>query len=173
MVFFFNPNASNPPCICFSLGYFNFLKDIRAKNPNALVACIEPLQHSCSGENPKLTGIVDGLAQAVNDMNDQKIKYYETGSPSNPWLVCSTDYSDWTHPTVKGNEKFASKLYDAMKNDVCSFFPGKCTGSIGPTSTPVTSLIPTPPSGFNYRADHGEDSRLIAVSFDKSGFCSL
>lgn len=159
--------------LIFSLGYFSFLQDIRAKNPNALIACIEPLQHSCNGGNPELTGIVDGLAQAVNDMTDQRVKYYETGSISNPWLVCSTDYSDWTHPTAEGNEKFASKLYEAMRNDVCSLFPGKCTGLIGPTAQPVTSPAPNPPSGFNYRADHGEDSRLIAVSLDKSDFSSL
>jgi len=141
----------NPTQEQFRQGYFNFLKDIRAKYPNALIACIEPLQHSCNGEQfPRLNNIVNGLEQAVSDMNDPKVIYYETGSTDNPWLVCSQDFMDYTHPTVVGNEKFAARLLEKMTNDVRRFFPNKCGGSGSictgfrtPSLTPGT-LPPSP-----------------------------
>ncbi|KAL7547170.1 hypothetical protein ACHAWF_010489 [Thalassiosira exigua] len=93
-------------------------------------------------------------------MNDDKVIFYTTGSSSNKWLECSTEYIDWTHPTALGHEKFSARLYETMRSDVCQHFPSKC-GS--PTSNPVPTLKPTlPMPSFNYNADHGEDSRLVA-----------
>jgi len=136
----------NPTQLQFRQGYLSFVQQVRSKYPNALIACIEPIQHSCSGESfPVLTSIVNGLEQAVNDMNDPKVIYYETGSTVDPWLDCTLstqDFMDFTHPTVQGNEKFASGLLEKMTNDVRQFFPNKCGGA-GPTCGPGT---PTPPS---------------------------
>ena len=64
----------NPTQEEFRNGYRSFLQQVRSKYPNALIAAIEPIQHSCNGEAyPLLTGIVNGLEQAVIDLNDPKI----------------------------------------------------------------------------------------------------
>jgi len=129
----------------FREGYMSFLQQVRENYPNALIACIEPVQHSCNGENyPSLTGIVNGLEQAVSDMNDPKVIYYETGSTADQWLECNSstqDYVDYTHPTVLGNEKFASKLLEKMTDDVRKFFPQKC-GGVGATCTQGAPIQP-------------------------------
>jgi len=136
----------NPTQEQFRQGYLSFIQQVRSKYPNALIACIEPIQHSCNGESfPLLTGIVNGLEQAVSDMNDQKVIYYETGRTEDPWLDCTLstqDFMDFTHPTVQGNQKFAARLLDAMTNDVRQFFPNKCGGS-GPTCLPGTPSSPS------------------------------
>ena len=136
----------NPTQEQFRQGYLSFLQQVRSKYPNALIACIEPIQHSCSGESfPSLTGIVNGLEQAVSDMNDPKVIYYETRKTTDPWLDCTLstqDFMDFTHPTVQGNQKFAARLLEQMTNDVRRFFPNKCGGS-GPICGPG---IPAPPS---------------------------
>ena len=91
----------------------SFIKDVRAKwYPNALIACIEPIIDSCFDDKPLLTGNVDGLDQAINDMNDEKAIYFKTESTANPWLVCETDFVDYTHPTVGGNKKSAATLLE-------------------------------------------------------------
>ena len=86
-------------------GYLSFIKDVHVQYPNTLIACIEPIIDSWFDDKPLLTGIVDGQEQAVNDMNDDKTIYYETGSTANTWLVCETDFVDYTQPTVRDNRK--------------------------------------------------------------------
>ena len=140
----------NPTQQQFRVGYRSFIQQVREKYPNALIACIEPIQHSCNGESyPLLNGIVNGLEQAVNDIYDPKVIYYETGRTSDPWLDCTLstqDFMDFTHPTVQGNQKLASRLLEEITEDVRRFFPEKCGGA-GPTcgpgvpATPVTSPV--------------------------------
>ena len=85
---------------------------------------------------------MNGLEQAVNDMNDPKVIYYKTTGNINSddnnnnnnqsWLDCTTnttDFVDYIHPTVQGNEKFATQLLQTMTDDVRRFFPEKCGGS--------------------------------------------
>ena len=144
----------NPTQEEFRNGYRSFLQQVRSKYPNALIAAIEPIQHSCNGEAyPLLTGIVNGMEQAVIDLNDPKIIYYETGRTSDPWLDCTLstqDFMDFTHPTVQGNEKFAARLLETMTNDVRRFFPEKCGGSgstcvVGaPIAAPVAAPVVAP-----------------------------
>jgi hypothetical protein len=146
----------NPTQQHFREGYLSFIQDVRAKYPNALIACIEPIQHSCSIENDVkldiIAGIVGGLQQAVNDMSDPKVIYYKTGNSDNQWLDCTTnttDFVDFIHPTVRGNEKFAAQLLKTMTEDVRRFFPEKCGGSgilckaVLPSSTTAAIEWPT------------------------------
>mmetsp|Transcript_17521 Transcript_17521/g.17662 ORF Transcript_17521/g.17662 Transcript_17521/m.17662 type:complete len:286 (+) Transcript_17521:267-1124(+) len=134
----------------FRGAYLRFIQDVRSKYPNALIACIEPLLHSCL-PSTIITGIDNGVEQAVTDMNDPKVFYYKTGSYTDPWLDCgsTSDYVDSnTHPTVTGHKKFATKLLDEVTKDVGQFFPNKCGGSgssceIGPPS-PTPAPFPTP-----------------------------
>ena len=121
--------------------------------PNTLIACIEPIIDSWFDDKPLLTGIVDGQEQTVNDMNDDKAIYYETGSTANPWLVCETDFVDYTHPTVRDNRKFAARLLEQITEDVHRFFPNTCRGSgivcetgLIPSPTVTPTFFPTIPS---------------------------
>jgi lysophospholipase L1-like esterase len=127
----------NPTQQQFREGYLSLIQDVRTKYPHALIACIEPIQHSCSIENNDvklniIEGIVDGLEQAVNDMSDPKVIYYRTENRNNQWLDCTantTDFVDFIHPTVRGNKKIAARLIETMREDVRRFFPEKCGGS--------------------------------------------
>jgi len=137
----------------FREGYLNFLHNVRTNYPNALIACIEPLLHSCK-VTEKLDGIVNGMEQAVTDMDDPKVIYYKTGSHANQWLGCDTsDYVDSnTHPTVEGHTKFSARLLEEVTKDVRTFFPEKCggsgssceTGPPSPTMTPSPTPAPAP-----------------------------
>jgi len=102
-----------------------FLRDIRVKYPTSIIAVIEPLLQSCS-EDSLLSDISDAILQAAVDMNDDRVIFYPTGTVDEPWLSCRDDYIDYTHPNIEGNIKFAAKLYQSMKDDVCSIFPNKC-----------------------------------------------
>jgi len=96
-----------------------------------LIMCIQPLQYSCGGGSTKLQAIVDGLEDAVRDVQatgDSKVRYHTTGTSQEPWLHCRDDYSDYTHPTVEGNKKFADKLLETLTADVREFFPSQCLG---------------------------------------------
>lgn len=165
----------DPTKEAFREGYLSFIQDVREKYPNALIACMEPILDSCAVNQPILTDIVDGLEQAVIDMNDEKVIYYETGSPADPWLVCATDYTDYTHPTVVGNEKFAARMLEStsITDDIRRFFPEKCGGTgascqVGaptaavPTPSPVPITIPTTVIELAPTVIHSEESRLIA-----------
>jgi hypothetical protein len=132
-------------------GYAELLALVRAKYPGALILCIQPLQLSCGGGSAKLQGIVDGLQAAVEgarQAGDSMVRYHTTGTVEAPWLDCAMDYSDYTHPTVEGNRKFANELLKTLTADVREFFPGKC-GGVGPTcngatSVPVPTVLPAP-----------------------------
>jgi len=113
-------------------GYKDLVMLVRQKYPNALIACIQPLQYSCGGGNAKLEAIVEGLEAAVQEMQqggDSKVRYYRTGTIASPWLDCQTHYSDYTHPTVEGNQIFAEKLLETLTDELRFFFPEKCGGS--------------------------------------------
>ena len=165
----------DPTKEAFRKGYLSFIQDVREKYPNALIACMEPILDSCAVNQPILTDIVDGLEQAVIDMNDEKVMYYETGSPADPWLVCATDYTDYTHPTVVGNEKFAARMLEStsITDDIRRFFPEKCGGTgascqVGaptaavPTPSPAPITIPTTVIELAPTVIYSEESRLIA-----------
>jgi len=91
-----------------------------------------------------------GIETAVSEVGDEKVRYYATGSISNPWLTCASDYSDYTHPTVQGNKKFAAKLLEVLTEDIRNFFPSKCGGSgkycagaASPTPVATPTVSPT------------------------------
>ena len=98
------------------------------------------------------------------------------------WLDCATDYSDYTHPTIQGNEnKFVTRLLETMTSDVRRCFPNKCEAfgsscQIGPQSPiivpnlePSAAPIPSPtalPPTTNYS---GWTQRVnLALPFHKA-----
>eukprot|EP00441_Pelagodinium_beii_P020735 CAMPEP_0197657408 /NCGR_PEP_ID=MMETSP1338-20131121/44606_1 /TAXON_ID=43686 ORGANISM="Pelagodinium beii, Strain RCC1491" /NCGR_SAMPLE_ID=MMETSP1338 /ASSEMBLY_ACC=CAM_ASM_000754 /LENGTH=630 /DNA_ID=CAMNT_0043233767 /DNA_START=42 /DNA_END=1934 /DNA_ORIENTATION=- len=140
----------------FQKGYKDLVVLVRSKYPKALILCIQPLQYSCGGGSAKLQAIVEGLEAAVEEMQqsgDRKVRYHTTGTMQSPWLDCQTHYSDFTHPTVEGNEIFAERLLETLTNDVRFFFPEKCSGSgprcngavvtTAPSSTTTTTTAST------------------------------
>jgi len=121
---------------------------VKEKYPNALIQCLVPLAYSCFAQwVSKWARMRSNIETAVEQLADSKVKVYETGSTSQPWLDCEKDYSgDYTHPNVAGNIKFATNLLEVLTPDVRAAYPSKCAGSgSGCTSgSPLPAPAPTP-----------------------------
>eukprot|EP00931_Biecheleriopsis_adriatica_P019819 TRINITY_DN1339_c0_g1_i2.p1 TRINITY_DN1339_c0_g1~~TRINITY_DN1339_c0_g1_i2.p1 ORF type:complete len:590 (-),score=90.84 TRINITY_DN1339_c0_g1_i2:84-1676(-) len=130
----------------FKDAYKALIKLVRENHPRALIMCLNPLVDSCFTDS-KWTRMRQNIQAAVQESNDEKVKFYDTGSDSSPWIDCRTDYSDYTHPTTAGNKKFADRLLEILTPDIRKAFPSKCggTGSRCETggASPVTTPAPT------------------------------
>mmetsp|Transcript_118890 Transcript_118890/g.296592 ORF Transcript_118890/g.296592 Transcript_118890/m.296592 type:complete len:945 (-) Transcript_118890:417-3251(-) len=137
----------------FQAAYGDLIDLVRSKYPRALIACLAPLVYSCFGStDPKwqtAVGSIQRAVQARQDAGDDRVRFYATGSPEQPWLTCATDYVDYTHPTAEGNRKFAAKLFEVLTSDVQRFFSDKCIGEKGECMqtdpSPAPTRAPTPP----------------------------
>jgi len=98
----------------FQKAYEEFVAFVRSKYPNALIFCLCPLQYSFSSSSPRWVKAKAGVEGAVKELNDANILYIATGDADDLWLTPSTDYSDYTHPTVEGSVKFAKKLHEIL-----------------------------------------------------------
>jgi len=115
----------------FSAAYSELVGMVRGRYPSALILCIAPLQFTCGGGHAKWQKMVGGIQKAVQGFqqrSDAKVRYHSTGTIAAPWLSCQSDYSDYTHPTVEGNRKFAERLLETLTTDIRTFFPEKCGG---------------------------------------------
>eukprot|EP00931_Biecheleriopsis_adriatica_P019818 TRINITY_DN1339_c0_g1_i1.p1 TRINITY_DN1339_c0_g1~~TRINITY_DN1339_c0_g1_i1.p1 ORF type:complete len:605 (-),score=79.24 TRINITY_DN1339_c0_g1_i1:73-1695(-) len=130
----------------FKDAYKTLIGLVREKHPDALIMCLNPLIDSCSAES-KWTRMRQNIQAAVQETNDEKVKFYDTGSDSSPWIDCPTDYSDYTHPTTAGNKKFADRLLEILTPDIRKAFPSKCGGTgsrcEAGESPPLSTSAPT------------------------------
>lgn len=120
---------SNPSEAAFTAAYRDLIAQVRGRYPGALIMCIAPLIATCPQLGKPWGTMVNSISAAVTEINDNKVRFYATGSAAEPWLSCDTDYADGIHPTPGGHAKFAKKLLEVMTTDVRSFFPSKCSGS--------------------------------------------
>lgn len=152
----------------FQKAYDALITLVRDKYPNALIACLQPLIYTCFGNDEKWQNAVARIQAAVASRGDEKVRFYRSGSPSSPWLVCSQDYSDWTHPNTRGNRKLAEGLLSEMTTDVRRFFPEKCGGAgkrcAKGTSSPSQAVIPTPLSAPSAMPSHSPLPSITSAS---------
>lgn len=130
---------------------------VKGKYPDALIQCLIPLAYSChSAWVPKWRTMKNNIESAVEQLADNRVKVYATGTTSSPWLDCQADYSgDQTHPNIAGNQKFANKLLDVLTPDIRAAFPSKCSGtgagcasgSAVPLPRPAPAPVPATTTG--------------------------
>lgn len=96
----------------FATKYSELLSAIRGHYPQATIFAIVPIIYSCVGG--KFATMRNGILAAVEEQNDPRIHVIETGSPSDQWLSCGSEFSDYTHPTVAGHKKFAERLAEKI-----------------------------------------------------------
>eukprot|EP00929_Paragymnodinium_shiwhaense_P046415 TRINITY_DN2362_c0_g1_i1.p1 TRINITY_DN2362_c0_g1~~TRINITY_DN2362_c0_g1_i1.p1 ORF type:complete len:660 (-),score=89.91 TRINITY_DN2362_c0_g1_i1:171-2150(-) len=117
----------------FVEGYKALIFLVRQKYPDAVIMCLIPLAYSCfSQADSKWVRMKQDLEAAVQQINNDKVKLYATGSPASPWLRClgaNSDYSDSIHPTTAGNMKFASQLSQVLVPEIRRLYPSKCGGT--------------------------------------------
>jgi len=134
----------SPTTAQFQAAYETLIDLVRSKyGKNTLIFGICPTQYSCGGGGSKWTQMRDGVMQAIQskvDAGDQLVRYVPTGDWKDPWLTCATEYSDYTHPTVTGHAKLASKLLETLTYEVRKIFPGKCPGT-GTTCGDASSAL--------------------------------
>ena len=94
----------------FEAGYEKLLDAIREMNPEAEIICLEPLPRRF-GEiaRPRIEAVVGRRV----DEGDEKLHFITLGEGES--LLSEADYTDGTHPTVKGAEKIALYLKDKVR----------------------------------------------------------
>ncbi|EOD11629.1 hypothetical protein EMIHUDRAFT_214491 [Emiliania huxleyi CCMP1516] len=135
----------NPAQAAFAAKYSELIGLARAANPDALIFAVVPLAYSCfGGVDSKWVTMRQGILSAVNNWSqDSKVKLVETGSPSSRWLDCASDYSDYTHPTVDGNEKFALALLQSMTDETpTGGYTGFCATTWAESNPGPAACIP-------------------------------
>ncbi|KOU68061.1 aromatic ring-opening dioxygenase LigA [Streptomyces sp. MMG1533] len=84
----------------FQSAYTAFLRDIRAKYPNAVLFAVQTLKKRYVTETK-------AAVSARNSAGDAKVRYVDTTG----WLTDGTDYEDGNgHPNEAGHTKFANRL---------------------------------------------------------------
>jgi len=96
----------------FTQQYKALLAQIRGNAPQATIFAIVPIVYSYVGG--KYSTMRDGIMHAVDQLQDPQVHLIETGSQSDQWLSCGSEFSDWTHPTIEGHKKFAEMLAQEM-----------------------------------------------------------
>lgn len=132
----------DPSQATFQGNYKDFLVFLRSKYLHATIFAICPLQYSLNGPlnssslgSPRGNSFVpqardkkwlvmrDGVEGAAKELGDSKIIYIATGNPNAPWMDGATEFSDYTHPTVKGHAHFAKLLEKVLTPIVESNHP--------------------------------------------------
>jgi lysophospholipase L1-like esterase len=103
---------ASPTLQQFTQQYKDLIARIRGTAPQATIFAMIPIIYSCIGG--KYSTMRDGILHAVEQLQDPKVHIIETGSQSDQWLNCGSEFSDWTHPTVVGHKKFAERLAQEM-----------------------------------------------------------
>ncbi|WP_319052595.1 SGNH/GDSL hydrolase family protein [Streptomyces europaeiscabiei] len=84
----------------FQSAYTAFLRDVRAKYPDAVLFAVQTLKKRYVTETRAAVG-------ARNNAGDGKVRYVDTSG----WLTDGTDYEDGNgHPNEAGHTKFAGRL---------------------------------------------------------------
>jgi len=143
----------------FKEAYRQLVTLVRSRYPAALIACLAPVIYSCFGQHDTKWQIaVESIKALVHEFQaegDARVRFYSTGTPDSPWLICAEDYSDYTHPTTRGNQKLAAGLLPTLTSDIRLYFPEKCLGSgpkcevgnpVASTTEPLQTTSPTAPS---------------------------
>ncbi|WP_033319745.1 GDSL-type esterase/lipase family protein [Streptomyces yerevanensis] len=114
----------------FQSAYTTFLRDIRAKYPNAALFAVQTLKKRYVTETR-------AAVSARNNSGDAKVHYVDTTG----WLSDGADYEDGNgHPSEAGHSKFASRLAPAISSRL-----GTATAS------PVRAAAPGQPGDPNIK----------------------
>merc|ERR1719469_1735856 len=112
-----------PSKSAFQQSYQELVAFVRSVNPDALIFCICPLMYSLE-DSEDCRHMQEGVEGAVKALNDDKVLYIATGDVDAPWMNGASDFSDWTHPTIDGHNKFAKRLYDLLTPHIDKHFEG-------------------------------------------------
>ncbi|TPQ23170.1 GDSL-type esterase/lipase family protein [Streptomyces sporangiiformans] len=94
----------------FQSAYTTFLRDIRAKYPNAALFAVQTLKKRYVTETK-------AAVRARNSAGDTKVRYVDTTG----WLTDGADYEDGNgHPNESGHTKFASRLAPVVRAELGS-----------------------------------------------------
>ncbi|MFE9643442.1 GDSL-type esterase/lipase family protein [Streptomyces sp. NPDC006365] len=116
--------------VAFQSAYTTFLRDIRAKYPNAALFAVQTLKKRYVTETK-------AAVSARNNSGDAKVHYVDTTG----WLTDGADYEDGNgHPNEAGHSKFASRLAPVIS-----------AGLGSATAGPVKAAAPGQPGDPNIK----------------------
>jgi len=105
----FSDNNHRPTRNEFEKGYTELINTVRAKNPDAVIICVEPVPSWVGADSRQwISEVVKTLG-----VTDKKL-YFVPINADKPLLAEQEFVGDSTHPTVKGHTKVAAYLKDKV-----------------------------------------------------------